>query len=140
VNDFSLYTDDLFSFVAQRDWQSFETPQSLAMALGGEVGELLALLQWLTPEQTETRLLDKEFRRKLGFELADILNYLLRLARCTEVDLLRAAQEKLAVNERRYPVALARGNDAKYDALPTPADSADVGLGRADRPEEVRSA
>jgi dCTP diphosphatase len=126
VNDFSLYTEDLLSFVGQRDWRQFETPQSLAMALGGEVGELLALLQWLTPEQVETRLHDEEFRRELGFELADILNYLLRLARCAEVDLLRAAQEKLAVNERRYPVTLARGHYAKYDTLPAPADCAGV--------------
>lgn len=60
---------------------------------------------------------DPEFRRELAHELADILNYLLRLSRSADIDLLAAAREKLALNEQRYPVELARGNALKYDRL-----------------------
>lgn len=37
----------LRAFAEARDWQQFHTPKNLAMALGGEVGELVAELQWL---------------------------------------------------------------------------------------------
>jgi hypothetical protein len=37
----------LREFAAVREWEQFHTPTNLAMALAGEVGELLAELQWL---------------------------------------------------------------------------------------------
>jgi hypothetical protein len=41
----------LREFARERDWEQFHTPKNLAMALAGEVGELLEIFQWLTPEQ-----------------------------------------------------------------------------------------
>lgn len=38
---------------AARAWERFHTPKNLAMALAGEVGELVAELQWLSPEEAE---------------------------------------------------------------------------------------
>jgi hypothetical protein len=38
----------LREFAAVRDWEQFHTPRNPAMALTGEVGELLAELRWLT--------------------------------------------------------------------------------------------
>jgi dCTP diphosphatase len=119
-HDYDLrgYGDELHAFVAERGWDRYQNPKDLAMALGGEAGELLALLQWLTPGEAEDRARrDEAFRRDLSFEMADVLNYLLRLARSADIDLLAAAREKLAVNAGRYPVALARGNALKYDQL-----------------------
>ncbi|CAM5423783.1 nucleotide pyrophosphohydrolase [Streptomyces chartreusis] len=118
MSDLDQYAVELHSFVAARGWDAFQNPKNLAMALGGESGELLALLQWLTPEEAAARPFeDPEFRRELAHELADILNYLLRLSRSAGIDLLAAAREKLALNEQRYPVELARGNALKYDRL-----------------------
>ena len=58
VKDFQ---EEFREFVAERDWDQFHTPKNLAMALAGEVGELLEHFQWLTAEQSaelpdETRL------------------------------------------------------------------------------------
>ena len=36
------------SFVTEREWDQFHTPKNLAMALAGEVGELLEHFQWLS--------------------------------------------------------------------------------------------
>jgi hypothetical protein len=47
-------------FAQERDWEQFHTPKNLAMALAGEVGELVAELQWLTPEQSAAVMDDKE--------------------------------------------------------------------------------
>ena len=42
----------LTEFVAARDWEQFHTPKNLAMALSGEVGELVAEFQWMTATDT----------------------------------------------------------------------------------------
>ncbi|MGK4906481.1 nucleotide pyrophosphohydrolase [Streptomyces albus] len=119
MTDLHDYQNRLLTFVAEREWGAFESPKNLAMALGGECGELLAALQWLPDEEINDRMAkDEEFQREVAFELADILNYLLRLARHLDVDLLSAAREKLAVNQARYPVETARGTAAKYTSLP----------------------
>ncbi len=53
----------LREFAAVRDWEQFHTPKNLAMALAGEVGELLAELQWLTPEESARVMDDPETYR-----------------------------------------------------------------------------
>ncbi|ADG97056.1 MazG nucleotide pyrophosphohydrolase [Segniliparus rotundus DSM 44985] len=112
------YAGALAEFVAARDWHLYDSPKNLALALGGEVGELMAVMQWLSDEEIRQKTTDDEdFRRALSFEMADVLNYLLRLARHVGVDLIEAAEEKLAVNEIRYPVARAKGNATKHNAL-----------------------
>src|SRR5690606_12252292 len=53
-------TERVRAFAEEREWQPYHTPKNLAMALAGEVGELLAELQWLTPEQSATVMDDPE--------------------------------------------------------------------------------
>ena len=43
-------------------------------------------------------------------ELADILIYLIRAADKLDIDLIQAANEKIAFNEARYPTAKVRGD------------------------------
>ncbi|MFE9059531.1 GNAT family N-acetyltransferase [Streptomyces mutabilis] len=99
------YTERFLTFVQDRGWDRLEEARSLAMAVGGEAGELLAELQWLSePEVVELLNTDREFKTRVSFEAADILNYLIRLARYCEFDLIEAADKKLAVNIDRFPV------------------------------------
>jgi dCTP diphosphatase len=107
----------LAAFAHERDWGQFHTPKNLVMALAGEVGELVALFQWLTPEQASAVMATPESADAVRSELADITSYLLRLADVLQVDLTQAVADKVALNKRRYPVALARGSAAKYDKL-----------------------
>lgn len=99
-------------FADARDWQQFHTPKNLAMALSVEAAELLECFQWLTPEQSAQ--LAARDRHAVEEEVADVLLYLLRLTDVLGIDPLRAAQNKMAVNARKYPVALARGSARKY--------------------------
>ncbi|MDN3257722.1 GNAT family N-acetyltransferase [Streptomyces sp. MA25(2023)] len=99
------YTERFLTFVQDRGWDRLEEARSLAMAVGGEAGELLAELQWLSePEVVELLRTDREFKTRVSFEAADILNYLIRLARYCEFDLIETADKKLAVNIDRFPV------------------------------------
>jgi dCTP diphosphatase len=102
-------------FAEARDWQVFHTPKNLAMALSVEAAELVECFQWLTPEQSAA--LGPRERRAVEQEMADVLLYLLRLADVLGVDLPQAAQRKMALNARKYPVALARGSARRAAAL-----------------------
>ena len=104
--------NDLRRFAAARDWQQFHTPKNLAMALSVESAELLECFQWLTPEQSAK--LDAHDRRAVEEEVADVLLYLLRLTDVLDIDPLAAAQRKMKLNARKYPVALSRGSSRKY--------------------------
>jgi len=104
-------------FAHAREWQQFHTPKNLSMALAGEVGELLAELQWLTDQQSVEIMADEAAASRMRGELADVTIYLVRLADILGVDLLEAAHTKLDENEHRYDVASHRGTARKAPPL-----------------------
>jgi NTP pyrophosphatase (non-canonical NTP hydrolase) len=96
-------TERVRAFAQDRDWEQFHTPKNLAMALAGEVGELLAELQWLTPEQSAAVMADEDLGPRVRAEIGDVTIYLVRLADVLGIDLVEGALEKLADSARRYP-------------------------------------
>ena len=70
------------------------------------------LIQWLTEEQSKN--LPKDKLEEVETELADTLIYLIRLADKLDINLITAAQRKIEVNERKYPVEKAKGSAEKY--------------------------
>ncbi|QUH00667.1 nucleotide pyrophosphohydrolase [Saccharopolyspora erythraea] len=101
--DLAELRDRLRGFAADRDWEQYHTPKNLVMALGGEVGELAALFQWLTPEESAGAARDPELSPDVLDELADVTIYLVRLADVLGVDLMAAAEAKIERNEHRFP-------------------------------------
>jgi NTP pyrophosphatase (non-canonical NTP hydrolase) len=81
--------------------------------LAGEVGELLAELQWLTPAASATVMTDPDAGARVRAELGDVMIYLTRLADVLGIDLVSAAAAKLEDSARRYPVDRVRGSAAK---------------------------
>jgi len=111
-NDFNSLTIRLREFADVRDWNQFHSPKNLSMALSVEVAELVEHFQWLTEEQSKN--LPADTLEKVSTELADTLLYLVRLADKLDIDLFKAAQDKIRVNGQKYPVEKARGNAHKY--------------------------
>jgi NTP pyrophosphatase (non-canonical NTP hydrolase) len=107
--------DALREFAAERDWDQFHSPKNLASALSVEAAELLECFQWLTEEQS--RKLSPEQLAAVREELADVLNYLVRLADKLDVNLMDAAREKIQKNALKYPADKARGSIKKYSEL-----------------------
>jgi NTP pyrophosphatase (non-canonical NTP hydrolase) len=105
----------LAEFAAERDWDQFHNPKNLAMALSGEAGELLEHFQWLTFEQAAS--LPPETRDEVALEAADVLLFLVRLCDKLDINLAAAAEKKLALNARKYPVGKSRGRPTKYSKL-----------------------
>ncbi|HSH96889.1 MAG: nucleotide pyrophosphohydrolase [Methylophilaceae bacterium] len=100
------------AFVKERDWEQFHSPKNLAMAMIVEAAELVEHFQWDTLE--ESRELTPEKREQVSHELADTFVYLLRIAEVLEIDLIEAANEKILLNAKKYPVEKAKGSNAKY--------------------------
>jgi NTP pyrophosphatase (non-canonical NTP hydrolase) len=103
----------LLAFARERDWEQFHSPKNLSMALAGEAGELLEHFQWLSEAQSAA--LDVEKKAAVALEMADILIYLLRLAERLDIDLVDAANRKLAINHSRYPADRVRGDARRAD-------------------------
>lgn len=114
-SELKLLRDALRQFADERDWDQFHSPKNLASALSVEAAELLERFQWLTEDQSR-RLPPAELAR-VREEMADVLNYLVRLADKLDVDLLEAAFEKIKKNALKYPAEKARGSARKYSEL-----------------------
>ena len=103
---------ELREFAAERDWSQFHSPKNLAMALSVEASEIMEHFQWLTEEQSSD--LPDEKKAAVAEEIGDVLNYLVRLADQLDIDLLKAAVNKIEINRRKYPANVVRGSAAKY--------------------------
>lgn len=108
-------TARICAFRDARDWMQFHNPKELAVAITAEAGELLQHFVWQQPQQLEQRVKDR--LPELRDEMADVGILLLELAHNLGVDLGQAMLDKLDRNELRYPVARARGSNAKYNEL-----------------------
>ena len=106
-------TEQLREFANERDWNQFHSAKNLILALVGEVGELASEVQWLTPQEMDSRAGDKS----IADEIADIALYLFRLSDVLGIDLSEAISRKLAENAEKYPIEKSRGNALKYDKL-----------------------
>jgi len=103
----------LAAFAVRRDWEKFHSPKNLAMALIAEAAELVEHFQWLSED--ESRRLGADKMAEVRLELADILIYLIRTADQLNVDLIAAAGDKIALNERRYPIEKVRGKAGRAE-------------------------
>ncbi len=110
--DLSRLQKELLEFAQQRDWEQFHAPKNLVMALSVEASELLEHFQWMSEAQSKS--LDAGKKRAVSLEMADIFIYLMRLATELDVDVLAAVEEKIKINNDKYPVDKVRGSSKKY--------------------------
>lgn len=112
MKELNKIAETLEQFAIKRDWNQFHSPKNLSMALSVEVAELVEEFQWLTEEQSKCLSTDKISRVK--DELGDVFIYLVRLSSKLGIDLISAANDKILLNEKKYPVEKAKGNAKKY--------------------------
>ena len=93
----------LRQFSAARNWQPYQTPKNLAMAMVVEAAELVEIFQWLTPEQSQAIKDDPQRHQHLGEEIADVLIYLVQIADHSSIDIEAAVERKLALNALKHP-------------------------------------
>lgn len=105
----------LEKFAKERDWNQFHSPKNLSMALAVEAAELLEIFQWLTEQQSKEIVTSEEQMSLVREEIADVFLFLVRLADKLNVDIEKAALEKIELNALKYPIELSRGKAEKYN-------------------------
>ena len=117
LNDLERLTTKLIAFRDARDWKQFHSLKNLILSLNLEAAELLELTQWKSDDEIEQAIGAEGFTQKAGEECADILLYLLLIAERAGLDLVAAADAKIAKNAEKYPVEKSKGNARKYTDL-----------------------
>jgi len=103
------------SFRDERDWEQFHDPKNLSEAICIESGELLEKFLWKTTGESKTP--DEALLCDIKEEVADVMIFLLYLCDALNIDLLDAVENKLKLNQGRYPEEKARGKSKKYTEL-----------------------
>lgn len=112
MSELEVLRNAIRRFADERDWNQFHSPKNLAMALIVEAGALVEQFQWL--KQSESHDLPPEKFEAVEEELADIFVYLIRIADKLDINIVKAAQKKIRLNESKYPVEIVRGKAKKY--------------------------
>lgn len=107
--DIEEVLEKIRSFRDARDWQQFHNSKDLAVALSIEAAELLELFLWKGNEDANPE--------RLKEELADVLMYAFLLADKHGLDICGIIEDKIRLNDTKYPVDKAKGNAKKYDEL-----------------------
>ena len=112
----SVVLDRVLRFRADRDWQQFHTPRTLAASLAIESAELLEIFQWTPDAELDAVVAAK--RERIEEELADVAIYLLLMAHDLDIDLEQVIERKLEQNAAKYPVDVVKGRSDKYNEYP----------------------
>ena len=94
--------------VADRDWNQYHTPANLAKSISIEANELLECFQW---SDTDYDL------QHVKEELADVMVYCQDMLDALDLDEDEIINMKMDMNEKKYPVEKAKGNNKKYTEL-----------------------
>ena len=95
-------------FNKERDWDQFHSPVNMSKSICIEAAELLECFQWSN---------DDFILEDVKQELADVLNYCLQMCIVLKLDPISIINEKISVNEEKYPIEKAKGIAAKYNKL-----------------------
>ena len=101
-------------FCEVREWDQYHDAKELAISIVVESSELLELFRFRNKEEMREMFASPVIRERICDEMADVLFALARFAQLYNVDLATEFRRKMAKNEERYPVDLARGSNRKY--------------------------
>ncbi len=104
-------------FAKERDWDQFHTPKNLVLAVTSEVGELAELLQWKTDLEVIEFAHSSQGRKRLSEEIADVSIYLIRLCQKLDLNFIDILNEKINLNNMKYPIDKSKGSAKKYTDL-----------------------
>jgi NTP pyrophosphatase (non-canonical NTP hydrolase) len=104
------------AFLKERGWDSRAYPGNYVKSIAIEAAELLELFQWKSPSADEI-LANPKMLKAVQEELADVMIYCLDLASVLDLDAEKIVEEKLALNAKKYPAKLVKGNSANYYKL-----------------------
>ena len=108
-------TKKIIAFRDARDWKQFHNPKDVAISLMLEAGEVMEHFQWKNKEEMEKYIISN--KDDIAEELADVLYWILLMSNDLKIDISKALERKLDINEKKYPIKKAKGKHTKYNKL-----------------------
>ncbi len=103
------------NFRNRRKWKQFHNPKDLSLSLVLEATEVMEHFQWKSPEDIEKYV--KTNKAEIAHELADVLYWVLLLSHDLNIDIEKALDKKMTINNDKYPVKKSKGKSTKYNKL-----------------------
>ncbi len=104
--------NEIIKFRDDRNWKQYHTLKDLLMGLNIECAELSELFLWKSDDEVSST--DKS---KIEEEIADIFIFLNYISRHFDIDIEKAVQKKIEINNIKYPVDKSFGSNKKYNEL-----------------------
>jgi NTP pyrophosphatase (non-canonical NTP hydrolase) len=109
IGEIQKLIEEILEFRNARDWAQFHDGKNLAISLSVEASELLELFLWKKDGEVDIN--------KLKDEVGDVIYSALLIAHTFKLDVAQTVRDKLAKNEKKYPVSKSKGSNRKYDEL-----------------------
>lgn len=103
---------NLKTLFAEREWDGFHTPKSLAMNLMIESGELAEFFTWISDEKS--RDVSEKLKEKVTDEVGDVFLTLVYFCDMLGIDIFEATFNKIEKIKKKYPVELFTGVETKF--------------------------
>jgi NTP pyrophosphatase (non-canonical NTP hydrolase) len=103
-------------FASEREWDQFHSPKNLAASISIEANELLEIFQWTDLSRSEIAENTVRFQ-EISEEIADVMIYCLRLCSTLNMDPISIINEKIEINNSKYPVEKSIGSSLKSKNL-----------------------
>ena len=100
--------DRIRKFTEDRDWSQFHSPANLAKSISIEANELLECFQWDEENYDREHVIE---------ELADVIVYCQDMLDVLKLDVDQIVNDKMEMNEKKYPVEKAKGKATKYTEM-----------------------
>lgn len=108
-------TKEIIEFRDRRNWKQFHNPKDVSLSLVLEAGEVMEHFQWKNPDEIKKHI--DENKEEISEELADVLYWILLLSHDLDIDIEKALDRKININNKKYPVEKASGKHTKYNKL-----------------------
>jgi len=115
MNPIKRLTKEIINFRNRRKWKQFHNPKDVALSLVLEAGEVMEHFQWKSPQEMEDHI--KKNRQEISEELADVLYWVLLMSHDLKIDIEKALDRKIDINNQKYPVKKSKGKHTKYNKL-----------------------
>lgn len=115
MNPIQRLTKEIIAFRNRRKWKQFHNPKDVSLSLVLEATEVMEHFQWKSPEEMKAYV--KKNKQAISEELADVLYWVLLLSHDLNIDIEKALDRKIEINNQKYPVKKSKGKHTKYTEL-----------------------
>jgi NTP pyrophosphatase (non-canonical NTP hydrolase) len=115
MSDIKKLQDLIIKFRDQRNWKQFHNPKDVSLSMVLEAGEVMEHFQWKNEEEMQEHI--KKHKKEIGNELADVLYWVLLMSYDLDIDIVKAVEDKMKENKKKYPVKKSKNHHIKYTEL-----------------------